>query len=148
MSDEEPLKHIYRPSLPWQTVRLTECGQRAQDVAVVITRPEAKTLANKVGRTRLHMLCCVTCINRANYQVDSWEDDPAGVMVRHCEGASRRRGRDPSEPSPIILELRALALLVEAHREEFDQAVADLAASVSLADLRRDKAKRFRSVSS
>jgi hypothetical protein len=139
VNPDGPLKHIYRPLLPWQTVPLTECGRVASEVEECMTRPETKTLLNKIGRTRLHFVCCVTCVNRANYQVDSWEDDPAGVMSRHCDRGSRR---DPN--SAISIELRALALLVEAHREEFDQAVTDLGESVSLSALRRERARRAR----
>jgi hypothetical protein len=133
----EPLQHILRPALPWQTERLTECGRNPDDFreGLVIDRVEVKRLLAAHGKQRVAFMVCMTCFGRSNYSHDSWEDNPASVMRRHCERAGF--GSDPS--LAINVELRALALLVEAHREEFDQAVRDLQGAVPLAARRKQR---------
>lgn len=132
------LKHIERPRLPWQTDRLTECGRDVDDYRedIVIDRPQVKRLLAAYGQQRVAFLLCMTCLNRANYSHDSWEDNPASVMRRHCE-----RGGDGAA---INVELRALALLVDAHRDEFDQAIHDLQSAVPLAARRKQKTRARR----
>lgn len=138
----EPLKHIERPALPWQTERLTECGRNPDDFreGLVLERTEVKRLLAEHGKQRVAFLLCMTCLNRSNYSHDSWEDNPASVMRRHCERTGW--GSDPT--LPINVELRALALLVEAHREEFDQAIRDLQGAVPLAAARQKKRRAAR----
>lgn len=132
----EPLQHIERPRLPWQVERLTECGRDPEDFreGLVIERPEVKRLLAAHGQQRVAFLICMTCLNRARYSYDSWELNPASVMRRHCD-------RSGGDGSAINVELRALALLVEAHRDEFDQAVRDLQGAVPLAAHRKQRAR-------
>lgn len=138
----DPLQHIERPRLPWQTERLTECGRNPEDFreGLVIDRMEVKALLAKHGKQRVSFMLCMTCLGRSNYSHDTWEDNPSSVMRRHCERAGW--GNDPAQP--INVELRALALLVEAHREEFDQAVRDLQGAVPLAQRRQAKRRASR----
>lgn len=136
MSD--PLNHIARPALPWQTFVLTECGRPVEEFAdgIVVSRVETKAIIGRLGKTGAYMVMCVTCLNRANYDVDAWDLDPVSVMRRHCERGTRR----PDDP--IATELRAIALLVQAHRDEFDQTIRDLADAVPLSERRQQRAKR------
>lgn len=140
MSTGDPLKHIERPRLPWQADYLTECGRRADDFreGLVLGRVEVKALVAEHGKQRMTFLLCITCLNRSNYSFDSWEVNPAAVMRRHCDRAGS--GSDPQ--MPLNVELRALALLVEAHREEFDQAVEALSSLDNLTAKRLAKRRR------
>lgn len=133
----EPMEHIERCLLPWQSERLTECGKPVAEFAAVLSREEAARKFRDQGKQRAAMTTCMTCMSRGQYQPLSWEQNPAAVMQRACE----RAGYYPKEDHPMNVELRALALLVEAHRDEFDQAIRDLTAAVPLAKARD---KRFK----
>lgn len=122
------MEHIERCILPWQSERLTECGKPVAEFATVLSREEAARKFREQGKQRAAMTTCMTCLNRGQYQPMTWEDNPAAVMGRACE----RAGFHPREDHPMNVELRALALLVEAHRAEFDQAIADLTSAVPL----------------
>lgn len=140
----DPLLHITRPLLPWQSERLTECGRDADDFreGIVIDRVEVKALLAKHGKQRVSFLCCMTCLGRSNYSFDTWEDNPASVMRRYCERSGGGWSGDPN--AAINVELRALALLVAAHRDEFDQAVRDLQGAATLDAKRREKRQASR----
>lgn len=134
---DEPLHHIERPGLPWRTdERLTECRLDA-DAYPTWTREEARIQANKLGRTRFYMVTCVTCIHTyGRYQ--TWDTNPVSAMARECE---RHRFQYGTGPDPkVTVELRAIALLIEAHRGEFDELISGLGQVENLAD--RRKARR------
>jgi hypothetical protein len=138
----DAMEHIERCTLPWQSERLTECGKPIAEFATVLSRTDAARKFREQGKQRAAMTTCMTCLNRGSDQPLSWEGDPAAVMRRACERLGWRVGQD----HPMNVELRALALLVQAHRDEFDQAIRDLTGAVSLAEIRRAKAPRPRQV--
>jgi hypothetical protein len=140
MSDRLPMEHIERCMLPWQSERLTECGKHVEEFAVVLTREQAARKFREQGQQRAALTTCITCMNRGQYQPLSWGSNPAAVMSRACDHAGWRPGDD----HPMNVELRALALLVEAHRDEFDEAVAALKDSASFAAARRARATQRR----
>ena len=117
----DPVSHIRRPDLPWRQLDLTECGRRVDDYASdrVLTFDEAQQLANELGKQRFAMLTCMTCINRA-----SRGESVLDVLNRF---ANRREGREV-----VDRDLEAIALLVDAHRDQFDELVTQLASTSRL----------------
>ena len=105
----DPLEHIQRPEFPWRNDCRTECGRRAVDVAVTISRDRFIAKVKDQGRQRAAMSTCMTCWSTASRWGD-WNHSPADVAVR--EGA--KGDRDLWEA-----ELRAFALMIEAHPDEW-----------------------------
>lgn len=119
----EVLEHVARPNLPWRDDTLTECG-KTTDGRVVITREQLLAKIRKQGQARAALSTCMTCTQTATRWQD-WATAPSDVMRRNVPswwGASQRH--------PIAVrmdaELRAIAALIEAHREEFDGFLAGL----------------------
>lgn len=131
-ADDEPLSHISRRSPPWRAPVKTECGKPLGSTKNV-TRAEAQTLINKYGQKRATFMLCVTCVQTSDRYRD-WETSPTDVIAR--EGTTRYGGGEQSE---MDRELYAIAALIEAHREEFDGYLTDLAGTVSLRDRRAAK---------
>jgi len=128
MSDDEPLKHIRRPNFPWRDATLTECGRRVDDVRAWIDRDEALALVQKHGMKRAAFILCMTCTETAN-RWPQWHDDPRGALAREFLGT----GRDPEMGD----YLKAIGLLVTAHRQEYDELLASLKATVSMNEARQ-----------
>lgn len=128
LDGDRPLDHVERPSLPWrETDRLTECGLRA-DSYPTITRDQLRSRAAKLGRQRTHLVMCITCLNTAQ-RWPSWDENPVGALGREI---NQMRG-----PSEVFRdELLAIAALIDAHRDEFDEAVAGLGDVVQLGEQR------------
>lgn len=136
---KEPVAHIARPDLPWREPEgLTECGRPVAEFAEVMTRDEAIAKVKDLGKTRFAMVSCITCWQTASRH-PHWEKSPSSVMARSIERSGWRFG-DSEERNLLDRELRAIAALIEAHREEFDQLV-DV---VSIEDLRKARARRQR----
>lgn len=134
------LTHIERPSLPWRIEKMTECGLDA-DRHPTWTREESQSIAKKLGRQRFAMHCCMTCMSTAQHHA-RWEDDPASCMVRHASSMTlsaygRIRPNLAEEKRRFADELRAIALLIEAHRDEFDALVESLGDVVDISQKRR-----------
>lgn len=127
MSD--PMDHIERPRPPWRNDHQTECGRDVSEFASVLTRDEAVAKVKKQGQQRAAMSTCMTCWSTAERHGD-WANDPAGVIAREPRW-SRGPGAERWKT-----ELRALGLLYEAHRDEFDAVMAGLADTSSIADKR------------
>jgi hypothetical protein len=117
---KEPVDHIMRPRLPWRAVEdaITECGYDATKVKT-LTREEYSARVKELGRQRIAMFTCMTCMD-TNARYAHWADDPRQAMSREiaweiCWGREindrEQRLRD---------ELFAIASLVEAHKDEFD----------------------------
>lgn len=131
MADERPaehLDHVARPMLPWRVSHLTECGLSTSSLPVI----DVDTLIARIGRLgqrRTALGVCMTCWTTASHS-KKWDIDPVSVMEREV----RRH-----KPKQLERELRAIAALINAHREEFDTAVAGLAGTPSLAEHRRNR---------
>jgi hypothetical protein len=121
---KEPVDHILRPALPWRSTEgaLTECGYDASKTKT-LTRPEYFQRLKDLGQQRAAMLTCMTCANTAR-QWGTWDDDPRKALGREitweCGWSRDGRGERLKD------ELTAIAMLVEAHRSEFDSAIAEL----------------------
>jgi hypothetical protein len=122
---KEPVDHIMRPSLPWRppTAAITECGYDASKVKA-LTREEFFQREKDLGKQRTAMLTCMTCSDTAR-RWKSWEDDPRQAMDREIAwewGNGYRAREDRGER--LKDELIAIAALIEAHREEFENTIA------------------------
>lgn len=124
-----PRDHVLRAALPWRTdKRRTECGKDAEAVPT-ITRDQLVERTRKLGQQRASLFTCMTCWNTAARRPGAWAENPVAVMDREC---------DPYPPDPRLRdELLAVAALIDAHRDEFDELLAGLSATVRLADRRR-----------
>jgi hypothetical protein len=123
------LHHIERGMLPWWTHRLTECG-RDPERYPTWTRDQAVAEYDRLGPQQFSLVVCITCRDTANRHPD-WDHNPISCINRHTEWVD-------DEPQ-VAAELRAIAALIDAHRDEFDQAVADHLTPTSLADKRRQR---------
>lgn len=134
MTDElPPLRrdHIMRPDLPWRINTLVECGREKDDVTSTITRDEFLDRLHTLGKQRTAFTICMTCATTTE-RWDVFSKDPVSAVQR--EMALYKTGREL-----LAIELRALAALVEAHREEFDEFIAGHGQTVDLLQARRDK---------
>ncbi len=131
-----PVDHIRRTDLPWRTNDLTECGRSVDDCRTVITRATAVARWKDLGAQRASFTLCMTCKDTAS-RWPTWDDNPTGAMARECAGFRFGSGERPAMDN----ELRAVAILIAAHREEF----AELLAGVeNTTDLAAARAKRQR----
>lgn len=108
--------HIIRPYPPWSEPVLTNCGHRVEKVHSVISLDEAKRRVEELGKRRAVLTICMTCADRLH---PLWDHNPLGVLA-----AAPR--------DTVVRDLRAIALLIEAHRDEFDATVAGLAQTTAL----------------
>lgn len=128
-----PREHVRRPDLPWRTSTMTECGRPTNDVGVVIDRDALIAKIKRDGVQRAAYTTCMTCMETAR-RWPLWSEDPVRALSREFYGGRA----DPR----FVGELRALAALVEEHRDEFDGYVEGLAETVSLDQVRRARARR------
>jgi hypothetical protein len=137
------LHHILRDCPPWRdpATRRTECGRQGPDMATV-ELTEAARLVQAVGKTRAKEQLCITCFETAG-NWPRWQEDPAAVVAREC-GAHGGRFGFSGKAEDFSHELRAIAALIQAHREEFDELVTGHQATVSLHEARAAKRRTRR----
>lgn len=118
---KEPVDHILRPLLPWRSeVMLTECGHDASKVFNTITRAEFFQRLKDYGQQRTALLTCMTCSDTARRWKD-WDEDPRQALGREIEwerGSFLYSSRE-DRGQRLRNELIAVAMLIEAHRDEF-----------------------------
>jgi hypothetical protein len=137
----EPLEHVLRALPPWRSAAETECGHNAAEFAAarLITRDQFVAKVNRQGKQRAAMSTCMTCWQTAQRHYD-WAHSPSSVLAREVNKATYWR---VGEDEPLIdRELRAMAALIEAHRDEFDGYLAGLGETTSLAERRRMRSRR------
>lgn len=146
MSAAEPLEpvkpdHVARPALPWRAATLTECGKALTAHPGALSRDEMRARIGRLGQQRAAMFLCMTCWSVVD-RWPTWEQDPVAALGRETVGVHWMRGH-PVDPKGAQLrgELYALAALVAAHREEFEEYLQGLAQTVSLAEHRRTRAR-------
>lgn len=140
---QEPLKHILRSTLPWHRddAGKTECGRPAAEMAegLILTRDEAVALWKRWGAQRAAFVLCSTCCSTANRH-PTWEESPIEVMTRHF-GQRVWVGRDDAElRRSAERELHAIAMLIDAHGNEFQALIEGLADTGDLTARRQAKA--------
>ena len=137
MSDE-PLKHIARTPLPWRESGKTVCGKPISQYAdgLVVGLEDAAVLSRRLGRQRFALVICMTCAHNAD-RWTQWEDSPIARMEREVTGGAFGR-REPI----LEYELRSIADMIAAHRDEFNERVESYASGdvTTMADLRRKRA--------
>jgi len=141
------LDHIERVPLPWREGEpgLTECGKPVAAVSAFLSHDEAREKFKAQGQQRAAMSTCMTCASAADRRWSaSWAASPHQVVARWLNEGGRPWGHPPSGDGRIDRELRAIALLVEAHRPEFDGLMAGFGAAPSLAVRRAAKGARAR----
>lgn len=121
------LDHVRRPDLPWRTATLTECGRTSAGVPT-ISRAEFVARFKREGQQRSALTTCMTCWETARRWPD-WTTDPTAAIAREVAGATYS---NDARHDQIRAELRAIAAVVEAHRDEFDGFLAGLAETTSL----------------
>lgn len=151
---KDPVDHVERPSAPWRTERLTECGLAPSDRS--ITRAQFYDRVMDQGQQRAAMSICMTCWHTAQNHaggwgaatreqerqefVDAWAYDPAAVLARDLARGRYARGNESRQR--LNRELHVIALLIEAHRDEFDAAMVGLDEAPSMDELRAQRAAR------
>lgn len=134
--DDEPLHHIQRPTLPWRPDRhRTMCGRDATDLPTW-SRDEAMANARRLGRQRFSLFVCMTCSSVFELHVP-WDESPAECVRGYLDRVSRWRSTDADELDRLNAEFRAIAVLIDAHRDEFDDTVRGLLDMTSLDEQRR-----------
>ena len=136
----ETLEHVLRALPPWRTGAETECGRAASDTGRVISRDEFVAKVNRQGQQRAAMSTCMTCWQTAQRHHD-WAHSPSSVLEREVNRATHWRKAGEEEPL-IDRELRAIAALIDAHRDEFDGYLAGLGETLSLDELRARRRDR------
>ncbi|MDO3312384.1 Uncharacterised protein [Mycobacteroides abscessus subsp. abscessus] len=139
----EQRDHVTRAQLPWRADELTECGRQLNDVATYITRDQLIARVKEHGQQRTAFTVCMTCWNTASSHRYNWNSDPIATIAREagrCGGSYGHASPSP-ERSQLVAELRAIAALIEAHRDEFDGYINDLAETANLAARRNRKTK-------
>ena len=124
MSDsvDGPLDHVLRSEPPWRTQGFrTECGKRAVDVASTISRDDFRAKVKKQGQQRAAMSTCMTCAHTAE-RWGTWDEDPVACLGRE----TYNRPWGDGKRDPFADELRAIAALIEARRDEHDGYISGL----------------------
>lgn len=133
----DPLQHVLRPPIPWRPAdERTECGLPANSYPTW-SRDELIVQAKRLGKTRTYMICCVTCLDTAQRH-PTWDEDPVSFIGRLV---THRWGKNTAERDRFTRELRAMAALVAAHRDEFDAAVSGLADTTDLDERRKARSE-------
>ena len=133
MADE--IEHVARPALPWRDDSLTECGKTTSG-RPIISRGALVEKVKQQGQARAAMTTCMTCWQTAS-RWRNWAEAPSEVMKREVpqwyQGPKAER---------LDAELRAIAALIEAHRDEFDGYLAGLGEATDLTARRAERAQR------
>jgi hypothetical protein len=141
------IAHVERPELPWRKPeqRLTECGLTAASYPT-ITRSELVDRVKEWGEQRTAMTVCMTCYQTAQ-RWNAWEENPIDAIRRAANNEphwNRFAGiPEAVRTSPLLTELRAIAILIDRHHEEFDKIVVGLGEVVNL-DQKREEQRRKR----
>jgi hypothetical protein len=127
MPEALPMEHVERAPLPWRDETLTECGLPTAGHPV-LTRDAWTDKVRTLGQQRAAFTTCMTCWEAARRNA-SWAEDPVRALNRATSDWRRQ--------DILADELRAIALLVDAHRDEFRETLAGLADVGDLAARRR-----------
>ena len=140
MSTDQPVEHIAREPLPWRDSLLTECGLAPSGGRTILTGTEYDAKVRKQGEQRAALSTCMTCWTARDRNSATWLDSPDDVILRYATAARTMRGGNPrAEAAQFNAELKAIAAVVAAHRDQFEGFLADLAASTDLTARRRNR---------
>lgn len=139
---EEPKEHVLREPIPWRTVAetLTECGLPSSSYPT-ITLDEMKEKVKRQGQQRAAMSSCMSCWTAASRNVRRGEEeDPILAVIVRAVG--RDHWRETPGSIRLSREFRAMAMLAERHREEFDVLVVEMEGATNLDKYRREKREK------
>ena len=145
---KDPVDHIVRPTVPWRDPDLTQCGRSVADVAKVVSLDEARRRWRDQGEARASFTLCMTCVQTADRHRVDWDSNPIGIVSREATALDyvwQSRGRredhdqDLAQATRLTHELRAIAMLIDAHRDEFEAAVAGQSEVTDLGKIRADR---------
>lgn len=134
---KEPVDHIERPRLPWRSdtdTSLTECGFECVRVKT-LTHSEFFRRMKEYGEQRTAILTCMTCMNTSR-QWATWDEDPRKALGREIDWEIRWMAKHGNR---LRDEMRAIALLIKAHPEEFKELVHGVMGTVDLLAERRKR---------
>lgn len=143
MDDDTPppgkpvVTHLLRVRLPWSTTDKTECGKDPEQFKRVCSRADAVRRWKEIGQGRAQYEFCMTCVQTANRHPE-FKDQPVAATKRGSYWMTE------AHDARAVAELRAVALVLDTHREEFEAAVEEILTAPSLDDFRQQKAKRRR----
>lgn len=125
---KEQLSHVQRQPLPWRANGLTECGLDVTKYGPTLTRDELTVKVKAQGKTRAAMSVCMTCWQRAERYFQSYYrwDEELSPLEREIQSARH-------DKSPLVHELKAIGILVDRHRDEFNELVEDIRVTVPIA---------------
>ncbi|MDO8391035.1 MAG: hypothetical protein Q7V57_11140 [Actinomycetota bacterium] len=133
------LHHITRTNLPWRDATRTVCGKPISQYRpdLVITLADAQSMQRRLGQQRFALAICMTCANNVGHWAE-WDANPIMRFQREINGNGMGRDRDDQV---VENELRAVAALIERHREEFDDMVTALSdgSVITMQQLRRNR---------
>jgi hypothetical protein len=132
------LDHVRRPDLPWRQALLTECGKPIAEMAQTISRDELIARLRSWGKARTSMSTCMTCWQTAA-RWKTFAEDPVDALRREVHTFRRSEVE-----AALAADLRALAALAQAHRDEFEGYLAGLAETASLRSAWRENTRRSR----
>lgn len=120
---KEPVDHIIRAQLPWRdgSAAITECGYDASKVQA-LTREGYLARFKELGERRSAMLTCMTCSGVIRDHA-TWDEDPRSAIGREIAWEGRGRWVNKERGVRLRDELVAIASLIEAHKDEFLEAV-------------------------
>lgn len=131
----EQLDHVVRSAPPWREASAqTECGRPVTDVASALSRDAMIVKVRQQGKQRAAMSSCMTCWSAATRH-KTWDEDPVDAIRRETQYGARTEAL-------FREELRAIAVLVAAHADEFAELLAGLRTTVNLDEVRRRRAAR------
>jgi len=130
-----PLDHVQREPLPWRRAEdvLTECGLPAASYTT-LTLAQMQEKIHAQGKQRASLSSCMTCWTTMDRGYAYREEHPVFDAVGR--EVNRVRFHDPER---LSREFRALALLAEAHREEFDAILRDMGEATDIRAARQKK---------
>lgn len=133
------LHHICRTSLPWRDATRTVCGKQISQYRpdLVINLADAHAMQRRLGQQRFALTICMTCAHNVGHWAE-WDANPIKRFQREINGNGMGSDRNDDQ---VEHELRAIAALIERHRQEFDDMVAALSdgSVVTMEQLRRSR---------
>lgn len=140
MSDEKlTIEHVRRSDLPWRIVGLTECGHPIESVSVVLSHEDLQAKVKQQGKQRAQITTCQTCWSTCQRWWADWDRDPCEVLSRYTNPTWGRKADTPVGQQSILIrkDLAAIALLIENHRDEFEELIVSLDSTTDLAERRQ-----------
>lgn len=131
------LEHVHRPALPWRDETMTECGLPATSDRRIISRDAFRLKVRREGIQRSALTTCMTCWHTAR-RWEVWNVCPADILRRELQNF-----HNAARTERLNAELRAIAALIAAHRDEFDSYLTGLAQTTDLTLLREARRRRL-----